>query len=95
MNTSPKMDEDKHPKQSHTSFNEVRVDEPHTFPALWDLSELLAKPSVSSNGHRPGKNGSAPPAGPVEKPAKPGDMPARKISELPDWDYPGSVFKPY
>jgi hypothetical protein len=50
---------------------------------------------VSSNGHRPGKNGSASPAGPVEKPAKPGDMPARKISELPDWDYPGSVFKPY
>jgi hypothetical protein len=95
MNTSKKMDEDKHPQHTHASFNELRVDEPHTFPALWDLSELLARPSVSSNGHRPGKNGSAAPDGPVERPAKPGDMPARKISELPDWDYPGSVFKPY
>jgi hypothetical protein len=95
MNTSPKMDEDKQPQHTHASFNEVRVDEPHTFPALWDLSELLAGPPVSPNGHRPGKNGSAPPADPVERPAKPGDMPARKISELPDWDFPGSVFKPY
>jgi hypothetical protein len=93
MNTSPKMDEDKHPQ--HTSFNEVRVDEPHTFPALWDLSELLAQPPSSPNGHRPGKNGAAAPADPAEKTAQPGDAPARKISELPDWDFPGSVFKPY
>ena len=96
MNTNPTMDAaSNQPKDHpHSNLNEVRFEAPRTFPALWDLSEMLSGPTPPQNGHSERKSGSNLPVTPEE--LSPADVkPEKVISELPEWDFLGFVFKPY
>ena len=96
MNTNRTMDVDTHLlPHPHTSLNEIRLEEPRTIPAFWDVSEILSRPNLTNNGRSDRRNGSTSSVNPEEQPAAPDDKAGRNISELPEWDSLGFVFMPY